>query len=102
MKIIKPTYTPPKEEKKPIEENLIPADGKLVPIGQVAIPLDVVAVDDELIGNSERELLKEDDKYITFTITLTKKQYETFNKRGGVKWLKKKIACRPVKRRKND
>ena len=59
--------------------------------------------DNTLIGNSDEKekipfeglmdtLIKEESNTIHFGITLTKKQYEAWLKKGGVKWLKKALA----------
>ena len=82
MKIIRPEYTPPKvEEKQEIE-----------------------LIDDNTYKEEENpsEQKKEDfnalmektidENKIKVEIILTKRQYELWNKKGGEKWLKKKLV----------
>ena len=52
-------------------------------------------IETEEIENLMNELLpkvKEDERNITFEITLTKRQKEIFDKKGGISWLKKMIT----------
>ena len=47
---------------------------------------------EELIGSSNRNCFIEDGDEITFTITLTNDEYATYNKKGGINWLKQEIT----------
>ena len=79
MKIIRPEYTP--EQPKKVENT--PALVKKVEN----------LVDDKTnINDYIMTEVLENTKDITFNITLTKKQYELWQKKGGIKWLKKALV----------
>ena len=73
MKIIRPEYTPtpPKKEEKPIET----------------------------IEDVMDSVIEEYTDTIEFKIALTKKQYELWNKKGGLKWLKNALVRKSKKRK---
>lgn len=47
---------------------------------------------DQTIENLMDEIIKQKDDKIQFTISLTKRQYELYNKKGGLSWLKRALV----------
>ena len=87
MKIIRPEYTPPKkvEEIKPVVEEIsVTEKEELSPLEQI-------------MQESMCEELT-NPNYVKVTITLTKKQAELFDKKGGVNWLKKALVGQKYKK----
>ena len=52
------------------------------------------------IGEEKKDLFIEDENNVTFTVTLTRRQYNIYIEKGGVKWLKKAILGQKMKRKK--
>ena len=57
---------------------------------------------DQTIKNLMDEIIKQKDDRVQVTISLTKRQYDLYLKKGGESWLKKVITGQQVKRRKNE
>ena len=93
MKIIRPEQPMKRAEEKPKEkekekekeENL-----SLIIDGHEVTPFTENA-ESQSIENIMNEVLKENTRDITFTVTITKRQYEIWTKKGGEKWLKKAL-----------
>lgn len=51
----------------------------------------------EIIGEEKKDLFIEDENNVTFTVTLTRRQYNIYIEKGGVKWLKKAILGQKMK-----
>ena len=47
---------------------------------------------EKTIEDVMNEVLEDNTKTVTFEITLTKRQYELYMKKGGICWLKKEIV----------
>ena len=100
MKIIRPEYTPPKK----VEEKCIEAlntDLKEydinagVPYNEQSIVLSPL---EQIMTETMCEELT-NPNYVKITITLTKKQAEMFDKKGGVAWLKKALVGQKLKKK---
>ena len=77
MKIIRPEQPIKKKE----ENHILGKDDKTVWVEEM--PQTIEEVMQEVLTT---------DKNITFTVTLTKRQYEIYVQKGGEKWLKKKLT----------
>ena len=78
------------EEPKKEENLTLVIDGKEVtPFTKDNIE---VEFEPQSIEDIMNDVINNGTKNITFTITLTKKQYELWTKKGGEKWLKKALV----------
>lgn len=88
MKVIRPE-TSQKQEVKPIpifkEENLSPES-------IIKKPFIPVIDEPQTIEDIMNDVLNNSNKYITFSVTLTKRQYELYTQKGGICWLKKALV----------
>ena len=84
MKIIRPEYNTLQEIKvNRDEEGILSAERRTI----------------ETIEDVMDSVIKEYTDTIEFKIALTKKQYELWNKKGGLKWLKKALVRKSKKRK---
>lgn len=67
---------------------------------QVGLIESVLSEPIEIIGEEKKELFIEEENSITFTITLTKRQYNLYIEKGGLKWLKNAILGYKTKKKK--
>lgn len=54
---------------------------------------------DQTIENLMDEIIKQKDDKIQITISLTKRQYDLYLKKGGESWLKKALVGQQVKKK---
>lgn len=112
MKVIRPEYVPPKEEKvnvkidvtiaEPQKKVLTEEDIAKIEIIEENTIYDKGSIFDEyyedtngnipLIDVLMQQTIDENTKKLE--ITLTKRQYEQWLKKGGEKWLKHKLSCK--------
>jgi len=96
MKIIRPEYTPPKKEEKTVDT--FGENATLIIDGHEVTPFESAVIEQEFsIENLMEEVLQiklpeKEPNEVSFEITLTKKQKELFDKKGGEKWLKKALV----------
>lgn len=57
---------------------------------------------DQTIENLMDEIIKQKDDRVQVTISLTKRQYDLYLKKGGEAWLKKALAGQKTKGKKNN
>lgn len=57
---------------------------------------------DQTIENLMNEIIKQKDDRVQVTISLTKRQYDLYLKKGGESWLKKKLVGQNVKKGKKN
>lgn len=109
MKTVRPQYTPQKKVEKPYveqvkEEIISPLDNFLKAeaeekqgneplVDDTTTPVQYLM--DSVIADKDRIINKEPvtmGNYVRFEITLTKRQYELWQKKGGEKWLKRALV----------
>ena len=93
MKIIRPEYTSPKKVEETVQI------GKITWDYEEKFKTDMVI--EKTMNDLMAEVIKEEltnPNHVKVTITLTKKQAEMFDKKGGVKWLKKALVGQKYKR----
>lgn len=97
MKIIRPENVVVNEPKK--EENLsLIIDGhKVTPFTENT---DLIIDDNtDEITEIMDSVIKDNVNTVTFKITLTKRQYELYTKKGGICWLKKVLVGQKMKKK---
>ena len=103
MKIIRPEYTPPKEEliddntfKEELKKNVYTKEEKEYiekrPIMQMP---ELSEVEDSIISLMQQTI---DENKIKVEFTLTKRQYYLWQKKGEVAWLKKALVGARLKK----
>lgn len=116
MKIIRPEYTPPKKvEEKPTRAEMLDEMAKLSQEYNLIDekPIETKRLlefeDNQLIDDNTSTiehlmhsvinggLLKEDSNAVKVEFTLTKRQYELWQKKGAEKWLKKALLGQRLK-----
>ena len=87
------------EQERFAERKKIIAESKLFIDNKEVKPFEVEKVEMNFIDDKTNpieyimnEVIDENTNKITFLITLTKRQYELFNKKGGINWLKKVLV----------
>ena len=109
MKIVRPEQPiKPKEEKRHElieehtkicqEEKLFLNDIEVLPIPETAIE---VINEPQTIEDVMNAVLEETSNKISFTVTLTKRQYELYLQKGGESWLKKALVGQVKKKKKS-
>lgn len=86
MKIIRP------EQPEKVETKLFIDNKEVKPFKVEKVEVDYIDDKTNPIEYIMNEVINENTNKITFSITLTKRQYDLFNKKGGVSWLKKVLV----------
>ena len=98
MKIIRPEQPVKKIDNKEENLTLIIDNHEVTPFTEKTLEFSFNPEKEMLIDDYTKKMdyivneTLENTKDITFTITLTKKQKELWDKKGGIKWLKKALV----------
>ena len=83
-----------------VESRLFIDNKEVKPHEAKKIEIDYIDDNTNPIDYIMNEVIDENTNKITFSITLTKRQYELYTRKGGICWLKKALVGQQNKKRK--